>query len=150
MAARKWYQNSKVAVPVLVALIGLAGTVVTVLVEKNKPDGKQKTPAQSSPAPQPAEPGSKPAVPPDPGPVVSFSVIVIDDATEDRIARAQIIADEQGVSTETDSQGRCTLSVRPGQHKLRVTVSRSGYKTQNIELTVFEGMDPARIRLHKG
>jgi hypothetical protein len=149
MAARKWYQNSKVAVPVLVALIGLAGTVVTVVIGKDGPGGKTETPIESSPSPQPAEPASKPAVLPDPVPVVSFPVIVMDDATGDHLAGAQVVADEQGVSKETDSQGRCTLTVRPGLGKLRVTISLQGYRTKNVELTVFKGMDAARFRLQR-
>lgn len=147
MAARKWYQNSKVAVPVLVALIGLAGTVVTVVIGKDGLGRKPETPA-TQPAQGPP-PSAGITTIPAPGPVISFPVIVIDDTTGDHISGAQIVADEQGISTETDSQGRCSLSVRPGQGKLRVTVSRLGYRTQNVELTVFEGMDSARIRLQK-
>jgi hypothetical protein len=148
MAARRWYQTPKVAVPVLVGLIGLTGTVLTVVTRKDGP-GKPKTPIQSGPDLQPEQTISKPAAPPDPRPVASFPVIVIDDATGDHIAGAQVMADEQGVSTETDSQGRCTLNVRPGHENLRVTISRPGYQTKNVELTVFEGMDAARFRLQR-
>jgi len=142
MAARKWYQDPKIAVPVLVALIGLVGTVVTVAPWKDKTKEDQP---KVTPTPTPVETVPSPA----PEPVVAFPVVVIDDETGDHIAGVQVVADEQGVSTETDSQGRCTLSVRPGQGKLRVTVSRNGYQTRNVELTVFEGMDPARIRLQR-
>jgi hypothetical protein len=153
MAARKWYQNPKFSVPVAVALVGLIGTIVTVLWSRQE-EAADKAQSDSPPATTvPASStGTTTTVPPPfptPPPVVSFPVVVIDDVTRDHIAGARIVADEQGVSTETDSQGRCTLSVRPGQSKLRVTVSRPGYRTQNVELTVFEGMDPARIRLQK-
>jgi len=142
---KRWYQNPKIAVPVFLALIGLAGTVVKVVVGKDEEKKEKATPSQVATTTAPASSTPTPA----PEPVVAFPVVVIDDATGDHIAGAQVVADEQGVSTETDSQGRCTLSVRPGQGKLRVTVSRTGYKTQNVELTVFAGMDPARIRLQK-
>ncbi len=124
MATRKWYQDPRIAVPVAVALIGLVGTAITVL-----GGSKSARPTAATEAP------------------LTFPVVVIDNATGDHIAGARVLVDEQGVSVETDSQGRCTLSVRPGQGKLRVTVSSPGYRTQNVELTIFEGMDPARIRL---
>jgi len=146
MAAMKWYQNPKIAVPVFVALIGLAGTVVTVMQKKDEPKKEGASLPQVTPTPSPLKAAPSPA----PEPAVSFPVVVVDVVNDNHIAGAQVVADEQGVSTETDSHGRCTLNVRPGQGKLRVTVSRPGYKTQNVELTVFEGMDPARIRLQRG
>ncbi len=146
MAVKKrWYQDPKIAVPVFLALIGLTGTIVKVVAGKDEARKEKPPPSQVATTTTPAS--STPA--PAPESLVSFPVVVIDDATGDHIASAKIVADEQGISTETDSQGRCTLSVRPGQGKLRVTVSHSGYKTQNVELTVFAGMDPARIRLQK-
>jgi hypothetical protein len=149
MTARKWYQTPKVAVPVLVALIGLAGAFVTAVIEKLGRGGKPETPIQSNQIPQSVEPFRKPAVPPDPVQAISFPIVVIDDATEDLLAGATVAADEQGVSKETDSQGRCTLTVLPGLGKLRITISLQGYQTKNVELTVFEGMDAARFRLQR-
>ena len=134
-AASKWYQNPKIAVPVLVALIGLISTIATL--EPWKDDSPPPTP---TPVPTPS---------PTPEPVLSFPVVVIDDVTGDPIPGAAVMTDEQGGATETDSQGRCTLSVRPRQSKLRITVRRDGYDTRNVELTVFDGMDPVRIRLQK-
>lgn len=150
MATRKWYQDPKFSVPVTVALIGLVATIVTVSGGRQEAaEKKQSNPPSGTTAPATSSPGASTAPPPPPVPVVSFPVVVIDDSTGDHIPRTRIVADEQGISTETDSQGRSSLSVRPGQAKLRVTVSHPDYRTQNVELTVFEGMDPARIRLQR-
>lgn len=151
MATRKWYQDPKFSVPVTVALIGLVATIVTI--RGGRQEAAKESQGGSPPAAEaPTNPLATTSTAPPPPPaasVVSFSVVVIDDSTGDHIPGTRIVADEQGISTETDSQGRSSLSARPGQAKLRVTVSHPDYRTQNVELTVFEGMDPARIRLQR-
>lgn len=143
MAPKKWYQDYRIFAPVAVALLGLVGTVLTLAWNLNEPNREGK--ADSSPdirlTPPPVE---TPTMAQD---LVSFPVIVMDDRTDDRLANAEILLDEQGLSQETDTQGRCTLRVQPGRDRLRLTVSKHGYQTQNVELTVFEKMDPVRIRL---
>jgi len=49
MAVRRWYQGPNVAVAVIVLLIGLVGTVVTVMIGKGGFGEKPETPIQSGP-----------------------------------------------------------------------------------------------------
>lgn len=76
---------------------------------------------------------------------VTFNVL--DAVTDARISGATLVLDEQGSSRETDSNGRARLSVRPELDKVRVSVSAGGYAARNLELDVFEGMDPVRVLL---
>jgi hypothetical protein len=87
-----------------------------------------------------------PSTPPTPQ-ILSVIVIVLDDATEARLQKARLLIDEQGIDRETDSQGRCTIAVHYDLKRLRITVAKSGYRTQNHEIDLSPGMDPVRVRL---
>lgn len=128
MPAAKWYRDYRFMVPIVVAFFGLIGTWLS---SREGRSGEHKQ-----------------TVPPPPAPATySVIIVAIDDATEDRLASVAVKGDELGFSVETDSNGRCTVAVPAQVNKLRVTVSHPQYHTKNIELDVFEGMDPARIRL---
>jgi len=128
-AKKKWYQDYRIATPIVLAIIGLLGTWITTRNNDARP--KESPPATS--------------------PAANFTVIinVLDDKTENRLAGAKAVSDELGFLQESDSNGRCTVAIPSHLRKIRLTVSKSGYRTLNVELNVFDGMDPARIRLQK-
>jgi len=145
MANRKWYREAKLMVPaaatVLVAIIGVVGVWLKTddAATAGKPVAQEEQPETA--------PTADPTAPTPSAPEARTVIVVLIDDTEERITGARILLDEQGISRETDSHGRVTLRVRTDLAKLRLTVSKAGYQTQNLELDVFEGMDPVRIRL---
>lgn len=79
--------------------------------------------------------------------ILEVIIVVIDGATGERIAGAQLRSDELGIARETDSDGRDTFSVQSGLDRLRLTVSKEGYQIYDQTINVFAGMNPVRIRL---
>jgi hypothetical protein len=77
----------------------------------------------------------------------SVIVVVLDSVTGQGIPGAHVLLDEQGVSQETDSQGRCTIAVRADLKKLRITISKPRYKIEDTEVDLFKGMNPLRVHL---
>jgi len=128
-AKKKWYQDYRIATPIVVAVVGVIGTWITTHYNDEKP----KEPLPTTTAAPPAS--------------FALAINVIDDATDNRLAGAKIVSDELGFSKETDDQGRATVSIPSNLSKIRITVSMPKYRTQNVELSVYPEMDAARIRL---
>jgi hypothetical protein len=81
--------------------------------------------------------------------LVWVRVIVIGDAWDQRIQRARVQADAKiGGALDTDNQGVSILLVHANLKKVRITVSKPGYRPQSIDLNIFDGTDNiARLRL---
>jgi hypothetical protein len=81
--------------------------------------------------------------------LVWVRVVVIGDAWNQGIQGARVQADGQvGRVLDTDSEGTSMLLVYASVKKVRITVSKRSYRSQSIELNIFDDADNvARVRL---
>jgi len=79
--------------------------------------------------------------------LAQLTIVVIDDLTNLHLSNAKIQSDSFGISQDTDSQGRATFYVPPNVSRLRIDVSKSGYKPKDINIDVFPNAPVVRVRL---